>query len=105
MRTFEDTEAQPTDLFEAPPALVPRRVWVDPKAESHAIQEKDRQNAELKRRCSRPTVQITVAELIVQLQALPPGAKVWSDGCDCVGEACCAELDVNGDVLIARMDP
>lgn len=45
---------------------------------------------------------ITVAELIEQLQKLPPDAMVYAEGCDCVGPATGAELQSDGDVWIRR---
>lgn len=49
----------------------------------------------------------TVSELIVFLQAMPPDALVWHEGCDCWGAANGVELknddDGKGDyVLITR---
>jgi hypothetical protein len=43
-----------------------------------------------------------VAELIAELQKMPPDALVWHEGCDCSGAACGVTLDKHGDVEIGR---
>jgi hypothetical protein len=45
---------------------------------------------------------LTVAELIAELQKMPPDAKVWHEGCDCYGQADGVKLDPDGTVLITR---
>ena len=39
-----------------------------------------------------PSLQLTVRELIARLQTFPMDAKVQTEGCDCYGDACGAEL-------------
>jgi hypothetical protein len=45
---------------------------------------------------------LTVAQLITELQKMPVGARVNTEGCDCNGEAGSVILDKYGDVLITR---
>lgn len=47
--------------------------------------------------------QVTVAELIVQLQALPQDAPVVTEGCDCYGPASGAALAYDGTVAVTRV--
>jgi hypothetical protein len=44
---------------------------------------------------------VKVAELITKLQAMPPGAEVDMEGCDCIGRAEGVRLD-GYEVLITR---
>ena len=47
--------------------------------------------------------QMTVAELIAELQKQPQDALVWHEGCDCYGAANGVEIDKHdGSVLITR---
>ena len=45
---------------------------------------------------------LTVAELIVALQAMPQDALVYHEGCDCIGDANGVCLESDGTVLITR---
>jgi hypothetical protein len=45
---------------------------------------------------------LTVEELIVKLQKLPPRAKCRSEGCDCIGDCVDAYEYQPGEVLLAR---
>jgi len=46
--------------------------------------------------------QLTVAQLIKLLERMPKDARVWHEGCDCLGAADGVELDDDGTVLISR---
>lgn len=47
--------------------------------------------------------QVTVAELISELQKMPQDALVWHEGCDCYGAASTVSYDgEDNTVLIAR---
>lgn len=45
---------------------------------------------------------LTVAELIAELQKMPPEARVLTEGCDCTGQATSVRLQGDGTVLIER---
>lgn len=45
---------------------------------------------------------MTVKELINALLKTPFDAVVWTEGCDCIGEAATVEVEENGTVLIGR---
>lgn len=51
-----------------------------------------------------PLKPITVAELLVELQKLPPDAYVFTEGCDCTGPCSGAALDSAGNVTLQRDD-
>lgn len=47
--------------------------------------------------------QLTVAELVAELQKYPPDALVWHEGCDCHGAANGVVIVEYGDILITRV--
>lgn len=49
--------------------------------------------------------QLTVAQLIEQLQTFPSNLKVYIEGCDCIGEAAKVIQDDDDDyIMITRTD-
>lgn len=48
------------------------------------------------------TETMTVAQLIEALRLCPPGAKVFTAGCDCDGEAWSIQIRRDEEVLIER---
>lgn len=48
---------------------------------------------------------LTVAQLIAELKGMPSDALVYTEGCDCTGDAAAVEYELDGTVLIARARP
>jgi hypothetical protein len=49
-------------------------------------------------------VEMTVKELIAELEKMPPDAEVLTEGCDCLGDAKAVTLWRDGTVRIERTE-
>lgn len=95
-RKFKDHDASPELAAANPPGEAPAL---------HAYVPRPRTSPETAAIAPRklPPGQITVAQLRALLAPLPDDAGVWSDGCDCTGEACGVQFnETDNAVTIVR---